>query len=1475
MELSISMMNHGLSFNQSSSCKFIESLKHPLINEFSNSINPCFLASILIIATTLFIFGSLIQLYILFFQNYYGNLKIKYSFGYPFKIKSVGIFQILKLNLVVCQLILNGLLLLWIQHWSLLSIGLIANFLLLGFIILPFHVVEPLRSAVSLVSLSLYWGFQIIFNLIITIQDITSEYKIINTTNNNFLETIEFCLLINSILILIFEVGLYLPSLELKQYFELNDWDIETIHNFWSEITFLWLDSTINHIYETNSIEVNQTPPLYIDLKCNSTYSELVKRWNEAKAKDPENVSLLKIYIQTYFWDFIKMLGLDLLTVLFNLGQAFLLQQFIIYFGNEKKQPAIVGFSIATGIFICATCRFTSLYRFAEIHFRIRTRVYSSLGTFVYQKAIVLSSEARKYKNTGEIINNLAVDVGKLAMLAMYVFVFNFPIRLTISLLALYKLLGISAFLGFITAVIMVPLSSKVSTSISKLVKQNMKIRDERTKLTSEILQSIKSIKLYAWEQPMLKRLFKIRNEKELVMAKKIGKFNAFSMFLWNTIPFAITITCLITFVKISKNALIPSIIFPALSLFDMLTDPILQLPDALVAMIEAKISFRRLTDFFLMKDNNSKVIHGNNKSEEAVIIKDATLNWDKNTIALKDINLIAKRNQLTCIVGKVGSGKTALIKSILGDVTLSSGSIEVNGSIAYCAQQPWIQNASIKDNILFGRKYDQSLYKKVISSCQLKPDLSILSDGDQTIVGEKGISLSGGQKARISLARAVYSNADIYLLDDILSAVDAHVGKKIIKEVLSFKGMLGDKTIILATNAINVLRNSNEIVLLQNGKIEERGSFEEVMSNNGDLSKLIKEHSHDYDDEDEEEEEEEEEEKELEEEVRNVETLKTAHIKEKAAKGKVKLSVYLEYFKACNFPMIFVYVFIYALNVTFNIGANYVLKYWSELNLEKGYNTDITFFISLYAIAGIVAAACMLIAALIMWSYCVLRGSKYFHDKMAQSVLRAPMQFFETTPIGRILNRFSDDINVIDQQLIWSILAVVDYGLLAIGVLSVVVFNLPIMIIVIIILFFVFNRVRAFYIPSARELKRLVSVCRSPLFSHLSESINGVDTIMAFNQDDRFRKVNNFNTDKFIRAQYTLLCCNRWLSIRLQSISAIIVYASSLFILSTLGTKHQISAGLVGFIMVNAMSISNALSMIMRGWADIETKSISVERVIEYCNLKPEAPEKTDVTPPQNWPQQGVIEFNNYSTKYRENLDNVLKNITFNIKSGEKIGVVGRTGAGKSSLTLALFRIIEPTQGSIIIDSIKSDTIGLFDLRNNLNIIPQDSNCVEGTVRENLDPLGEHTDDELWKVLELAQLKDFISQLSTKSNDEEQLGLNAMIYEGGSNLSNGQKQLLSLSRALLKDTKVLALDEASSSVDNQTDQLIQETIRNHFNDKTIITIAHRLNTIMDSDKILVLDQGELKEFDSPKNLLKDENSMFYSLCVEGGVIKK
>ncbi|CAK9437824.1 uncharacterized protein LODBEIA_P22020 [Lodderomyces beijingensis] len=1461
----------GLSL--SGDCPFLDSLRSPLVSPDSNAISLCFFQACSLIASAVFAIFAIYQFASSVFSNHYGPFKIKYAFGSPFKLQSVGILQIIKLYLITIHMLL-----------VVLSIGeraTNADFALLVLVVLPFQVVEPTRSVVCSASTSLYWLYKSVFTGVIMWQK--------EMYSNAMTLTVEVCLFVSSLLIFTLESWFYRPSRELKQHYDLNGWHVATVHNFWSELTFFWLDATISKIYETQRIDVDETPPLHVDQQCQYTFGELKQRWTEAAEtnSNKKKTSLLGIYLSIHRRQFVAMLILDLLAVVCNLTQAFLLQQLLLYTGESNTRPVVVGFSIATGIFACAVGKFTSLNRFAALHFKIRTQTYSSLGTFVYQKALSLSSESRKFKNTGEIINNLAVDVNKIALVAQYSFALNFPIRITIALVAIYRLLGVAAFFGFLTALVMVPLTSTVSASISSLIKRNMKIRDERLKLTSEILQSIKSIKLYAWEQPMLARLFKIRNESELSMARKVGIYNAISMFLWNTIPFAISVTCLIAFVKLTHLVLVPAVIFPALSLFDLLTDPISQLPDAIVAILEARVSFNRLYEFFNLPDCDSRVVKTKNvkgKDEISVSTSDATFNWSKDAVALQNINFTARQGQLTCIVGKVGSGKSALLKALLGDLQQTSGVVNVNGTVAYCAQQPWIQNATVKANILFGCKLDETYYNKVVKACQLISDLNILPDGDQTVVGEKGISLSGGQKARISLARAVYARADVILLDDVLSAVDAHVGKSIINEVLSSAtGLLADKTVILATNAINVLQFSQEVYLIKNGTIAERGSWDQIKHDNSELAKLINEHSRKVEEHAEEEEEE----------VKVAEIvapplnavkapaeLRTVQEQEKGAKGTVKFDVYYQYFKACNFPMILLYILIYGGNVFCTIAANYILKNWSEHNLEHDGNSQVVYYLSLYAAVGISGAACTLFAALIMWCYCILRGSKHFHDEMAKAVLRSPMQFFETTPLGRILNRFADDMNVIDQQLIWSILAVIDFGLLTVGLLGEVVYNLPMMGIVVVILVLVFNRIRVYFIASARELKRLLSACRSPLFSHLSESINGVDTIKAFDQEDKFKQDNNRITNTFIRVQYTTLCASRWLSMRLQTISAVIVYSSALFILSTVGTKHQISAGMAGFILINALSITGGLNMIVRGWADIEARSVSLERVIEYANLKPEAAEiVVDNRPPPHWPSHGAIKFENYYTKYRDNFDYVLKNINLDIKPGEKIGVVGRTGAGKSTLTMALFRIIEATSGGVAIDGIQTNAIGLFDLRSHLNIIPQDSNTVEGTVRENLDPLGKHDDARLWQVLQLAHLKAHVEQLTTTSfspdgSECQCHGLDAMVFEGGSNLSAGQRQLLSLARALLNESTTLVLDEATASIDVETDRVVQNTIRSEFKDKTIVTIAHRLETIMDSDRVVVLEKGEVREFDTPAQLLKDTNSMFYSLCAKGGVLK-
>lgn len=1566
-------------------CRFGESIRNPLYNPHENALNPCFLASVLLVVHGLLGLFTIYQIFNAFFWNWYGPYKIKYSFGSPCKIRSVGIKYVLRIGSVSLQVALLGLLSLAnFAPGSVILQSIYVLFLVTVLLVLPLHIIEPTRSVVSHASLLLYWLLSVVIFGAIAVVDAFASRKVFIPTSDAsagaFAKSLEIALVLNALSIYILEDAYYTPSVELLEYFDLNGWDASTVRNLVATLTFTWLQPTLKRVQETNNIELIEVPNIMIEMKSEIVLEKFKKAWASEvkraewwrdrrvrKASSPTDEdkelrpSLFLVVISVYFryivfGIFCDMVDMSCLTLI-----PFLMQRFIVFFADmstesASKTPTVVGVTIAFGIYLTSVVRYFSFNQMFYSFFQCSFGIQSALTALVYEKAINLSPEARKEKSSGDIVNHVSVDVGDITYVTQALSdIVTIPLRLGFCLVALHKLLGASSWAGLITAAILVPLSSKVSSGIFALYEVQMKYKDERTRLTSEILSAIKSIKLYSWEQPMLKRLDAIRNKKELMNLRSIGLYNAGAQFLWGCIPFALSCSVYAAFSYFGKTPLVPSIVFPALSLFDLLADPILMLPQTFSSLIDCKVSMNRLSKYFLLEEMEKGSVKKTNVplslGATSVKITDGTFVWSapkeedssddsERRVALKNINFVAKKGQLTCIVGRVGSGKTTLIKSIVGEVHLSKdnkGSVEVNGTVAYCSQSPWILNASIRENILFGKKYNKVFYQRTVEACQLLSDFDVLPNGDFTLVGEKGISLSGGQKARVSLARAVYSKADIYLLDDVLSAVDAHVGKKITDLVLSKKGMLATKTLILATNSVKVLHLAEEIIFLKAGELTERGSYDEVMSTDGEISKLVTEFSQNEPEEEDElpspAEATEPETTSLEdpkpfqpvsmldaEDLGEVVPLARVHShatigqtsvvsfdhvydfddnenankddenKETSEKGKVRWAVFLEFFKACNWIYIGIWGVFYWAIVASDILGNYILKCWSEQNLAAGHNTSPVFFLSFYASTGILAGLLTFAGAFVIWSYSAVSSSMHFHDRMANAILRSPMSFFDTTPMGRILNRFSDDISVLDQQIIWMIMMFFENIMRTAVRLSLVIYNLPFMVPVIGLLSVLYVYYRNQFIPASRELKRLYTTLRSPVFSHLQESVNGVETLRAYNEDVRFIHINRKKVDDVTKVNITLQSANRWLSMRLQSIAALVVLASCLLILLAYYVGRGLSPAMVGFLLTYTFSATIYLNGIIRTWSETETKIVSIERLIEYGNLPSEGDLIVeDNRPEPSWPALGEIHFTNYSTRYRENLDPVLKNINLDIKPCEKIGIVGRTGAGKSSLTLALFRIIEATSGNISIDSVETDKIGLFDLRSQLNIIPQDAHAFEGTVRENLDPFEQFSDEELWRVLEMAHLKEHVESMKTeakkeaddtkKSNSlqkadvdvEPQVGLKAKVLEGGSNLSSGQRQLLCLARALLKPSKVLVLDEATAAVDMQTDKIIQETIRSEFKDKTILTIAHRLDTIMDSDRVLVLDKGEVREFDTPANLLKNVDGIFYSLCKEGG----
>ena len=1015
-----------------------------------------------------------------------------------------------------------------------------------------------------------------------------------------------------------------------------------------------------------------------------------------------------------------------------------------------------------------------------------------------------------------------------------------------------------------------------------------------------------------------------------------------------------------------NDSPLSPAIVFPSLSLFNILNSAIYSVPSMINTIIETSVSMKRLKSFLLsdeiddsfieridpsVDERTLPVIEMNNitflwKSKEALASSQLENNsradeesaMGSSQIALKNIDHFeAKRGNLVCIVGRVGAGKSTFLKAILGQLPCMSGSKESippkliirSSSLAYCSQESWIMNASVKENILFGHKFDKAYYDLTIKACQLLPDLRILPDGDETLVGEKGISLSGGQKARLSLARAVYSRADIYLLDDILSAVDAEVSKNIIEYVLiGKKALLKNKTIILTTNTVSILKHSQMIYALENGEIVEQGNYDSVMNRENSTSKLKKlleefdspidkgnendTHTGHRSESDIDEplqlkvvESETEDEVITDSELELIKTKsrraslatlrprpfvgaqldsakKTAQEAEKTEVGRVKTKVYLAYIKACGVLGVVLFFLFMILTRVFDLAENFWLKYWSESNERNGSNERVWMFVGVYSLIGVGSAAFNNLRSIMMLLYCSIRGSKKLHESMAKSVIKSPMIFFETTPVGRIINRFSSDMDAVDSSLQYIFSFFFKSILTYLVTVILVGYNMPWFLVFNMFLLGIYIYYQTFYIVLSRELKRLISISYSPIMSLMSESLNGYSIIDAYDHFERFIYLNYEKIQYNIDFVFNFRSTNRWLSVRLQTIGATIVLATAMLTLATMNTKKQLSSGMVGLLMSYSLEVTGSLTWIVRTTVMIETNIVSVERIVEYCELPSEAqsinPEKR---PDKNWPSRGSIEFKDYSTKYRENLDPVLKDINVKIEPCEKVGIVGRTGAGKSTLSLALFRILEPTEGKIIIDGINISDLGLFDLRSHLAIIPQDAQAFEGTVKTNLDPFNRYSEDELKKAVELAHLKPHLEKMleNEPSDSEESCDikdiLDVKINENGSNLSVGQRQLLCLARALLNRSKILVLDEATASIDMETDKIIQDTIRREFKDRTILTIAHRIDTVLDSDKIIVLDEGSVKEFDSPSKLLSNKASIFYSLCEKGGYLKQ
>lgn len=1212
----------------------------------------------------------------------------------------------------------------------------------------------------------------------------------------------------------------------------------------------------------------------------------------------------------------------------------------------------------------------------------------------------------------GTVINLMSIDSFKVAEVCAYLHFLwaAVPVELVMAVALLYKVLGFSSFAGILLMVLLLPLNLWIAKSFQSAQKRIMLATDGRIHVTNEVLQNIRIIKYFAWEQRFANNVCEKRRVELQALWRKYVLWSTAAT-VWSGVPILITFTSFFLYTVIEKQPLVPSIAFPALSLFSLLRVPLDQLADMVAHVQESKVSVDRVEEFLDEEETEKYVQLRQSKRASRhvtrIALEHATLSWgtigtdETSAFRLIDVDVEFSIGQLNVIAGPTGSGKTSLLMALLGEMQLLGGTVYIPGgsvrqdlrpdpatglteSVAYCAQQAWLVNATIKENILFASPYDEERYHDVLSICALERDLEILDAGDQTLVGEKGITMSGGQKQRISLARAIYSNSKHLLLDDCLSAVDAHTAKHIFEQALTGELMAHRTCILVSHNLALTIPLASLVVVLENGKIISKGTPQQVIDSGSLGEDMMKSRpasragstapsrvpSN------------------LEEETSKLSGQKgTAtmtsrsraanksrakadkadrefvdHRLEGKASGSVKLSTITAYLAAMGpwYYWIFAATGFIATQLG-SVATNLWIRQWANAYHLKDastphaavhafyhgnlpgtsstsgnpyilippswnaqtnwitqtiYDVDVTYYLGVYAVIGLVYVfICFGRELILFWGS--QRASWVLHEKLLTSILRAKFRFFDSTPLGQLTNRFSKDVQALDQEV-----APVAIGMLhsAASVLTIVVLISVITPGFLIPGFFItlmYIATGLFYIRSSRDLKRIESVQRSPLFQHFGETLTGVVTIRAYGDESRFIQESNLRVNTYNRPFIYLWATNRWLAFRIDLAGALVSSFSAMFVVLNAKT---IDPGAAGLALSYAITFTQNVLWLVRLYAANEQNMNSVERLQEYIDIEQEAPAKIPETAPAaNWPSQGSVQFVAYSTSYRPDLDPVLKQVSFRIEGSQKVGIVGRTGAGKSSLALALFRGLEAEKGKILIDDIDIGLIGLQDLREAITIVPQDPTLFTGTLRSNLDPFELFTDEEIFTALRRVQLisgpqtgsqtsgattplevssrsptlreraspPESHASLSangtettdstlvrfasnTKGNKNVFHDLSSPVAESGSNLSQGQRQLLCLARALLKNPKVLVMDEATASIDYATDSKIQDTLR-ELKNNTILTIAHRLQTIIDYDRVLVLDRGEVVEYADPWELIQDEEGHFRSMCETSG----
>ncbi|RQM11377.1 hypothetical protein B5M09_002672 [Aphanomyces astaci] len=1156
----------------------------------------------------------------------------------------------------------------------------------------------------------------------------------------------------------------------------------------------------------------------------------------------------------------------------------------------------------------------------------VMVRITSALQHLLFQKALRLASSCRRDKSTGEVANLFSSDIQWIIGFAISSNqVWLLPLQVAVTLVLLYNLLGWASLLGSATIFVVLVGNHFLAMAQKRILQALMELKDDRMKSVNEVFGAMQVIKFNAWEE---KFEAKIHGQRALELDQVWNLFalQATQMAIMYIAPVAVTITSFATYTLVMHETLSASKMFTALSLFALLRYPLSALPQVVASLLQALVAIQRFMDFLNMDEHDSTVVltpHTVSSSQLGlyhansvhVHIDNASFGWAPQCPIYFHWNLTVKRGELAVVHGHVGQGKSSLCSALLGEMIKVDGAVYVGGSVGYFSQQPWIQNLTVRENILFGKPYDRVKYHNVIEACALTKDLAAFPAGDRTEIGQKGVNVSGGQKARISLARACYSDADIFILDSPLSAVDAIVQNEIFTKC--FLGLLRHKTVLLVTHSPEIIASPHvdrlieivdgNLLVIEKHKTPRDSSSEDDRlppplvpplrasrshewsdddnglddGNDDDVAASTRIHNHDlfvtptasspfplqYDgavftpvD------------------LISSATFEDHHGKlifdEERSEGRVSSAVFQGYLDAIGgWPVVATWVLLLSSWQLLIVSSDLWLSRWTSVAASSAAEDDddavvagtSTYYLCVYAALSASGVVMTVLRTYTILMSC-LRASRRLFDAMNKALLRAPMRFFDTNPLGRLLNRFSNDMNTVDTQLpllLSGMLALVFMTLFQLGTTLVVIRYMGL---VIVPLLYMYLRMAAFFVHPARAIERVNKTTKSPMLNLISEAIEGALVVRAFgsNQVRRFHRMHHRNVDTNNQAYVAAQVVNQWFSLRIQLLSTVLLLVISL---SLVFLRDVLSPGLIGLVFSYLFTILPWFEIIVNLWSSFETFMVGPERVSEYAHLASEPPRVVSGAVPASWPSSGDIRFEHVSFRYKPHDPLVLQDVVAHIRSGEKIGIVGRTGAGKSSLTMALFRINDVASGVIRVDGVDIATVGVKTLRSAIAIIPQNPVLFKGSLRNYLDPFDEFSDADLWDALAHVRLGGRIGAVAG--------GLDSPVEENGENFSVGERQMLCMGRALLRQARIVVMDEATAAIDHNTDQALQHVIRTEFASSTVLTIAHRLDTVLDSDRIFVFDYGRLVQCDAPAALIEAGTGIFYELCHEGGYLDK